>query len=176
MKKWYILFTNYENSLATMKRLVKTHLPKGCGAYIPVTISGNKYHKTRIYNKPVYPFYIFICCTDESQLKILSKKMAPLNIVGYFLQNQDGSYATLSSEQIKNMETNILKPMESDDNPYYPGESVEIVAGPMSGISGMVTSVSGELVFVTLQTVKGRYIDLPVLKSDLIKKEINDGK
>ena len=42
MKNWYVLFTGYENSLATMKRLVKTCLPKGCGAYIPITTKNNK--------------------------------------------------------------------------------------------------------------------------------------
>ena len=45
--------------------------------------------------------------------------------------------------------------MESDDNPYYPVNLWEF-SGPMSG-SVYGTSVSGELVFVTLQTVKGNY-------------------
>ena len=168
MKSWYILFTNYENSLATMRKLVKSHLPKGCGAYIPVTISGNKFHKTRIYNKPMYPFYIFICCTDESQLKVLRSKMSKNNIVGYFLQNSDGTYAKLSSDQIRSLETNYRLPTKNTvDSPYELGDEVHVEMGPMKGISGLITSITGEYVFISMCTNKGKYIDLPVLVSDL---------
>ena len=170
MKEWYILYTNYENSLATMKKLVKTHLPKGCGAYIPVTISENKFHKTRIYNKPMYPFYIFICCTEEKQLKILAKKMNSNGIYGYFLRNSDGTYAKMSSDQIRNLETNYKLPkQENTNNPFDVGDEIHVTHGPMTGISGIVTSTSGEYVFISMCTEKGTYIDLPLLASDLKK-------
>lgn len=172
MKSWYILYTNYENSLSTMKTLVRSHLPKGCGAYIPVTISENKFHKTRIYNKPMYPFYIFICCTDESQLKVLKKKMLQNNIVGYFLRNSDGSYAKMSSEQIRNLETNYKLPKTDDVvNPFEVGDEAHVEHGPMKGISGIITSVSGEYVFISMCTDKNKYIDLPLLMSDLKKNK-----
>lgn len=170
MKKWYILFTCYENTLATMKKLVKSHLPKGCGAYIPLTITGNRYHKTRLYNKPMYPFYLFVCCTDEKQLSILRSKMRSLNIEGYFLQNEDGSYATLSTEQIRSMETNITKTPATQESVYFPGEEVSVINGPMKGVTGLITSISGELVYVTMCTNNGKYIDIPILVSDLLQK------
>lgn len=172
MKQWYILFTNYENSLATMKRLVKAHLPLGCGAYIPVTLVGKRYHKTRMYNKPLYPFYLFVCCTDTKQLDILLRKMKALNIDGYFLQNADNTYATLTSDQIRHMETNLTQTSTETECPFAPGEEVVVVSGPMSGISGLVTSYSEEYVFISMCTKKGRFIELPVLVTDIMSKEI----
>lgn len=169
MKKWYILFTNYENSLATMKRLITANLPKGCGAYIPITVTGNKYHKTRTYTKPLYPFYLFICCKEESQLGILLKKMVPLNIEGYFLQNSDGTYATLSSDQIRHMETSLSQVQDMTNPEFTPGQSVNIVSGPMKGMKGLVTALSNEYVFVSMSTNKGKFIELPVLAADLEK-------
>ena len=168
MKHWYILFTNYENSLATMKTLVKSHLPKGCGAYIPVTISENKFHKSRIYNKSMYPFYLFIRCKEEAQLKILLKKMNSLNIDGYFLRNNDGSYATLTSDEIRNLETNYKIPQQLNvDHPYEIGEIITVMDGPMKGVTGCITSVVDDKVTISYTTEKNKQIDLPVLVSDL---------
>lgn len=170
MKTWYILFTNYENSLATMKRLVKSHLPKGCGAYIPTMVTGNKYQKKRLYNKPMYPFYLFVCCTSETQLDILLKKMSSMNISGYFLKNSDGSYATLSLDQIRKLETSFSKEPTQEEINYLPGDTVRVVSGPMSGVSGTVTSVINDKVLISFETKKGKYIELPILVSDLYKE------
>lgn len=172
MKRWYILFTNYENSLATMKTLAKSHLPKGCGAYIPVTISENKFHKSRIYNKAMYPFYLFICCTDESQLKILLKKMASFNIEGYFLRNNDGTYATLTSDEIRNLATNYKITEEKIlDHGYEIGDVVTIKNGPMTGVSGSITSVSDVIITIAYTMEKDKQIDLPVFVADLTPRQ-----
>lgn len=171
MKQWYILFTAYENSLATMKRLVKSNLPRGCGAYIPSTVVGNKYHKTRVYNKPVYPFYLFICCTDPEQLSVLRKKMRNLNIEGYFLQNVDGTYATLSSDQIRNMETHKQSTNNIIESHFAIGEEITVETGPMAGFKGVITTLTEEFVYLSLCTKKGKFIELPVLYSDLAKQE-----
>lgn len=172
MKKWYILFTNYENSLATMKILAKSQLPKGCGAYIPVTISENKFHKSRVYNKSMYPFYLFICCTEESQLKILLKKMISLNIEGYFLRNSDGTYATLTSDEIRNLETNYkITEKTRIDHSYEIGDVVTVKNGPMTGETGVITSIDDEILTISYVTEKNNQIDLPVLVSDLTARQ-----
>lgn len=173
MKQWYILFTAYENSLATMKKLVKSNLPKGCGAYIPSTIVGAKYHKNRLYNKPVYPFYLFVCCTDGKQLDILQKKMRGLNIDGYFLQNVDGNYATLTSDQIRSMETHKKDNIEASTCEYCVGEEVVVSGGPMTGLRGLVTAITDEFVYLSLCTKRGKFLELPVLYSDLQKEKCN---
>jgi transcription antitermination factor NusG len=172
MKQWYILFTNYENSLATMKTLAKSQLPKGCGAYIPVTISENKFHKSRIYNKAMYPFYLFVCCTDESQLKILLKKMTALNIEGYFLRNNDGSYATLTSDEIRNLETNYKITEDTIvGHTYAIGDVITVKNGPMTGITGPITSISDTILTISYVMEKDKQIDLPVFVSDLQPKQ-----
>ena len=172
MKQWYILFTAYENSLSTMKKLVKSNLPRGCGAYIPSTIVvGNKYHTNRVYNKPVYPFYLFICCTEQKQLNILRKKMRLLNIEGYFLQNVDGTYATLSSDQIRNMETHKQQSTHIQESQYAIGEEVTVATGPMAGFTGVITTLTDEFVYLSLCTKKGKFIELPILYSDLSQGE-----
>lgn len=172
MKKWYILFTSYENSLATMKTLTKAHLPKGCGAYIPVTITENKFHKSRIYNKAMYPFYLFIGCTDESHLKILLKKMSAANIEGYFLRNSDGSYATLTSDEIRNLETNYkIQEQTQIKHNHEIGDVITIKNGPMTGVSGVITTISEDIITISYTTDKDQQIDLPVFVADLTPKQ-----
>jgi len=171
MKDWYVLFTGYENTLVTMKRLVKSCLPKGCGAYVPVKVTGNKERPNRFYNQSVYPFYIFICCTDKSQLSILEQKMKQMRIDGYFLTEPNGEIATLTSDEIRKITANAadestkeLKEM----NGFTAGDSVKVIGGPMEGFSSRVAFVTSEYAFISLVThKKNRSIEIPVLYSDL---------
>ena len=90
-----------------------------------------------------------------------------MNISGYFLKNSDGSYATLSLDQIRNLETSFSKEPTREEINYLPGDTVRVVSGPMSGVSGTVTSVINDKVLISFETKKGKYIELPILVSDL---------
>jgi len=172
MKNWYVLFTGYENTLVTMKRLVKSCLPKGCGVYVPVTVKGSAERPNRFYHQSVYPFYMFICCTEVKQLDILLKKMKELKIDGYFLTNENGEPAALSSDEIRN----ITATKETKDKPitdlngFSLGDTVRVKSGPFLGYESSISILTKEFAFVPLETKKKkRTIDLPVLYCDLEK-------
>lgn len=175
MKKWYILFTGYENSLATMKRLVKSCLPRGCGAYIPTTVKNNKDRPTRVYNQPIYPFYLFICCTDSSHLGILKKKMSQLKIDGYFLTDPDGTIVTLTTEEVRDIMENAedtIKAPSKITTLYKPGDTIVVSSGPLSGLCGRVAYITHEYVYVSVlsKTTKNN-LEIPLLVSDIARKE-----
>lgn len=171
MKDWYVLFTGYENSLVTMKRLVKNVLPKGCGTYVPVIIKNNKDRPTRLYNQSLYPFYIFVCCTDPDQLGLLERKMKQMRIDGYFLKDQNGEPAKLTSDEIReiemrNMDRDSKLLMEKDG--FSAGTRVRCSMGPMKGFEGCVAFITNEFVFVSLVTKKKKVtVEVPMLYSDL---------
>lgn len=175
MKNWYVLFTGYENTLVTLKRLVKSCLPKGCGAYAPVTIKGSDERPNRIYNQSLYPFYLFICCTDKSQLKVLLDKMYQLHIEGYFLTTLDGELAQLTSDEIRQIEeskqdevVNAVKEI----NGYSSGDRVRVTSGPMKGLVSSVAFVTKDYAFVSMITKKHKPIEVPFLYSTLEKIDV----
>lgn len=171
MKDWYVLFTGYENSLVTMKRLVKSVLPRGCGAYAPVVVKGHKDRPNRTHNQSLYPFYLFVCVTEESQLAILEKKMRALRIDGYLLRNPNGTPAKLTSDDIREIEIrnasreqNIL----TEKNGFSAGERVRAVSGPLKGYEGSVAYITNEYVYVSMVTTRKKLtIEVPFLYSDL---------
>ena len=171
MKDWYVLFTGYENSLATMKTLVKSVLPKGCGAYAPVMIKGYKDRPNRFHNTSLYPFYIFICCTEESQLGILERKMNAMHIDGYFLRHPNGSPAKLTSDDIREIELrNASQDMKllTEKDGFSSGVRVRVVSGPLDGYEGSVAYITNEYVYVSMVTKKKQLtIEVPFLYSDL---------
>ena len=172
MKNWYVLFTGYENTLVTMKRLVKSCLPKGCGTYVPVTIKGSTDRPNRLYHQSVYPFYIFVCCTDPSQLDILLKKMRELKIDGYFLTNERGEKATLSSDEVRKITTQKDTPDKpvTKLNGFSLGDKIRIKYGPFLGYESNISVLTPEFAFIPITTKKKkRCIDLPVFYSDLEK-------
>lgn len=175
MKNWYVLFTGYENSLATMKRLVKTCLPKGCGAYIPITTKSNKNRPTRVYSQSLYPFYLFICCTDEKQLYVLEKKMHQLNIDGYFLENTDGKIVPLSADEVRalvSVEFDDQKKPIADEkiNGFSSGDFITVIDGPFKGYTSRIAYVTEEYAYISMLTKKKKIaIEVPMLYSDIKK-------
>ena len=97
--------------------------------------------------------------------------MRSLNIEGYFLQNVDGTYATLSSDQIRNMETHKQQSTHIQESKYAIGEEVTVATGPMAGFTGVITTLTDEFVYLSLCTKKGKFIELPILYSDLSQGE-----
>ncbi len=171
MKDWYVLFTGYENSLVTMKRLVKSVLPRGCGTYAPVIVKGHKDRPTRFHNQSLYPFYLFICVTEENQLAILEKKMRSLRIDGYFLRKPDGSPAKLTSDDIREIELRNMsqeRDILTEKNGFSAGVRVRVISGPLEGYESSVAYITKDYVFVAMTTTrKNLNIEVPMLYSDL---------
>lgn len=181
MKTWYILFSEYENTVATAKRMVKHCMPKGCGMFVPIMMRNEEYHVNKLTTKPVYPFYIFIYCEEESQLDTILKRMESAKMYGYFLRNPDGSYATITTDDIRkidaqgNIFTNSISKQKPVDSKYEIGDVVQIICGPMEGVTGTISSINSKYINILYTIDKGNVIELPVFPSDIQLKGENNG-
>lgn len=98
--------------------------------------------------------------------------MSAANIEGYFLRNSDGSYATLTSDEIRNLETNYkIQEQTQIKHNHEIGDVITIKNGPMTGISGVITTISEDIITISYTTDKDQQIDLPVFVADLTPKQ-----
>lgn len=171
MKEWYVLFTGYENTLVTMKRMVKDCLPRGCGVYAPSTIKANRERPTRLYNQSVFPFYIFVCCTEISQLAVIEERLKQLRIDGYFLRDSSGKLGKLTSNEVREIEmhnSNNKQVLLTEKDGFSSGSRVRVVEGPMKGLEGSIAFLTEDFAFLSVTTSKKKLtIEVPMLYTDL---------
>jgi len=173
MKRWYILFSEYENTVATAKRMVKHCMPKGCGMFVPIMMRNEEYHVNKLTTKPVYPFYIFIYCEEEKQLDTIIRRMESAKMYGYFLRNPDGTYATITTDDIRKIDeqgsifTNNVVKQKPLKTRFALGDLIEVVCGPMKGVVGTICSINAKYINILYTIDKGGVIELPVFPSDI---------
>lgn len=174
MKTWYILFSEYENTVATAKRMIKACMPKGCGMYVPILVRNEEYHVNKLTTKPVYPFYIFIYCEKEEQLNTILKRMESHGMGGYFLTTPDGNYATITDEDIKKIKEQSMAyssklKTTSKSRKFALGDQIEIISGPLEGTCGTISNMNEKFINILYTIDKGPVIELPVFPSDIRK-------
>jgi transcriptional antiterminator RfaH len=134
---WYALYTRHCHEKKVFEQLKQMQID----AYLPLqtTIRQWKDRKKRV-SLPLFSCYIFVNITENKYYNVL-------NIPGVVrFVTFEGKAVTIPEKQIlmvKNLLEQDYKVEEVQDN-LYNGAKVEIMAGPMTGISGELIYFAGK--------------------------------
>lgn len=160
VKKWYALYTKSRWE----KRVYEDLQSKGIETYLPLLKTLKQWSDRKKWvEEPLFRSYIFV--------KITNKKYdATLKTDGVvrFITFQ-GKAVPIPPQQIEAVkayldEDDRIFPDETD---YQPGDMVEVVRGPMRGLTGMLVEVKGkQRVLVEIENI-GKHLIINIPKSIL---------
>ncbi len=161
-KKWYAVYTKSRNE----KKVAAELEARGIEVYLPLlkTIKQWSDRKKKV-EIPLFSSYVFVRIIDKDYMDVLETT----GVVRFI---------TFRKQKIAIPETQILavKAFLEEDHPelegiheYFPGERVEVVRGPLSGLKGNLTEIKGkQRVLVEIESI-GHKIVLNLSKSILSK-------
>jgi len=139
---WYALYTRSRFE----KKLMSEFYDRRIEVFLPMReiLSRWKDRKKRIW-VPLFPGYIFINHVDtpENRYRVLNVPGA-VRFVSF-----EGLPAPISEDQISAIRTFLESKISVDPYPYVKvGRRVEIIAGPLKGIQGILVQKKGRFRFV----------------------------
>lgn len=131
-KRWFAIQTKYKCE----KFVCKTLLKRGITAYTPLVKTTKRYSsKVKVYEVPLINCYAFVYITKDEYIKVLETEY----VYKFIKQNQD--LISIPSKEI-----NLLKHIVGEyqgrfeivKESFEKGEKVEIIAGQLTGLNGIV--------------------------------------
>ena len=158
MKNWYVIYTHAGKELYSANELRK----QGFKIYIPTFLKLVR-HSRYIKNvlKPFFPRYIFINLNLETEgwrkinytrgvVKLISANEKPVMI------------SELVIKELKLLENDKGFIDQHSLSNYKKGEELEIINGPLKGLSGIFDGLSEDLRVKVLLNFMGRKINIPI--------------
>jgi transcription antitermination factor NusG len=147
--KWYILYTRHHHEQSVCKRLEQ----KGFEAYMPLMPSWRQSKRgTRQVSIPLFPRYIFVRCYLEMYAHL---ELITMPGVLRLVEDSQQQLLVMPEEEIR-----LLQKLGGSGMPLeqaaYPltGKRVEVMEGPLQGITGIVRQGSPTAVFVAVPTLQ----------------------
>jgi transcription antitermination factor NusG len=140
--EWYALYTRSRFE----KKMLTELTDRGIEVFLPMReiLSRWKDRKKKIW-LPLFPGYIFVnhADTPENRFRILNIRGAVRFV------SLEGHAAPIPEEQIENVRTFLESSIAIDPYPYMQvGTRVEVIAGPLKGIQGILVEKRGRFRFV----------------------------
>jgi transcription antitermination factor NusG len=157
-KKWHVV---YSKSRAEKKVLTDLEF-QGIKAYLPLQRKLRQWSDRKKWVEvPLISGYIFICITRKEYDKVLQTN----GVVSYV--RFEGKAAIIPDQQIefiKKMLSQSEVDVEVSSQQYYPGDKVEVVVGPLIGLTGTLVSFKGKKrIAVQLEQLNlSLMVDLPL--------------
>ncbi len=158
---WYALYTRSRHE----KKLLTELTDRSIEVFLPMreVLSRWKDRKKRIW-LPLFPGYIFIHQVDtpENRYRVLNVPGA-VRFVGH-----EGYAERIPEEQIEAVRRFLEAEIAIDPYPYIKvGQQVEIVAGPLRGIQGVLVQKKGRFRFVLRVDLIRQAISIEIDASDV---------
>ncbi len=158
---WYALYTRSRHE----KKLLAELTDRSIEVFLPMreVLSRWKDRKKRIW-LPLFPGYIFIHQVDtpENRYRVLNLPGA-VRFVGH-----EGHAERIPEEQIDAVRRFLEAEIAIDPYPYIRvGQKVEIVAGPLQGIQGVLVQKKGRFRFVLRVDLIRQAISIEIDASDV---------
>jgi transcription antitermination factor NusG len=157
-KKWHVVYVKSRSEKKVLSELEFT----GIEAYLPLQRKLRQWSDRKKWvNVPLISGYIFVCITRKDYDNVLQTN----GVVSYV--RFEGKAAIIPNQQIefiKKMLTQFVVEIEVSSQQYNPGDKVEVVVGPLIGLTGTLVSFKGkkrvavEIVQLNLSLI----VDLPL--------------
>ena len=159
--KWYALYTRSRFE----KKMLGELTDRNIEVFLPMreVLSRWKDRKKRVW-LPLFPGYIFVnhINTPENRYKILNIPGA-VRFVGH-----EGHAEPVPEEQIQSVRKFLESKISMDPYPYLKkGSRVEIIAGPLKGIQGILIKKRGRFRFVLQVDLIRQAVSVEIDASDV---------
>jgi transcription antitermination factor NusG len=159
--EWYALYTRSRFE----KKMLSELTDRGVEVFLPMReiLSRWKDRKKKIWI-PLFPGYIFVNHVDtpENRFRILNIPGAVRFVI------QEGHAAPVPEEQIESVRRFLESSISVDSYPYLQvGTRVEVIAGPLKGIQGMLVEKRGRFRFVIQVDLIRQAVSVEIDSSDV---------
>src|SRR5262245_21868777 len=147
--KWYVLYTRHHHERAVYKRVSD----KGFQSYLPLAMVWRKSNRDlRKAATPLMARHVFVRCYLEmyTHLELIS-----VPGVMRILEDSQGRLVVLSEDEIRLLRQLWDSDFRIERTGYQlQGEFVEVVQGPLRGISGVIREETGTTLLVPIHTLQ----------------------
>jgi transcription termination/antitermination protein NusG len=159
--EWYALYTRSRFE----KKMLSELTDRGVEVFLPMReiLSRWKDRKKKIWI-PLFPGYIFVNHVDtpENRFRILNIPGAVRFVI------QEGHAAPVPEEQIESVRRFLESSISVDSYPYLQvGTRVEVIAGPLKGIQGLLVEKRGRFRFVIQVDLIRQAVSVEIDASDV---------
>jgi transcription antitermination factor NusG len=133
---WYAVYTSPRVEKKAYAELVS----KGIESYLPLQRTLRQWSDRKKWvEEPLFRSYIFVYIPQESYFNVLNTK----GVVRYV--TFEGKAVPIPPQQIEAIRffLSTEDPQVEDPKDYYPGQLVEVVKGPLKGLSGELVHSAG---------------------------------
>jgi transcriptional antiterminator RfaH len=146
-RSWYVVYTKASQEKVACENLLR----QGYVVYLPrIKVVKRIRGLVQVLLEPLFPRYVFVQpASAEQSLAPVRSTMGVSNIVRFGQEPALMNADTL--QDIRNFEIHRNALRDSDISPFQPGERVQVTGGPLSGLEGLISSVSQQRIVVLLQ-------------------------
>jgi len=162
MSEWMAIYTKPRSEMKVAERLTQ----KGFEVYCPLQTTIRQWSdRKKKVTSPIFPSYVFIRIEEIQRMEILQDQ-GVLNFVFYC-----GKPAIIREDEIQAIQL-FLGELDGKEysvqlNDYKVGEEVDIIAGPLIGLKGLVDAVEQKTVRLLVKSL-GAIIKVEINKHHLI--------
>jgi len=141
-KKWFAIYTKYKCEKYVVDKLSK----KNIEAYIPLLKTTKRYiRKVKTTEVPLINCYAFVKISKEQYVKVLQTEY-----VSRFIKQRNDLLAIPEEEIIllKKIVGEYQEDLTIAEYEYVEGQQVEIIAGSLTGLNGILVSQKNKNLFV----------------------------
>lgn len=149
MKKWYVLYTRHHHERAVYERL----LYKAFESYLPLArVWRTSNGVGREASVPLFPRHLFVRCYLEMYTHL---ELITTPGVIRLLEEAPGRFLVVPDEEIRTLEQLSGAGIPLKRAAYQvQGEHVQIVQGPLQGITGVIQNGSQPTLLVPIHSLK----------------------
>jgi transcriptional antiterminator RfaH len=144
---WYVVHTKVRQEAMACDNLTR----QGYSVYLPrIKVMKRIRGLVQVLLEPLFPRYVFVQpASSQQSLAPIRSTLGVSTIVRFGQEPAQMSELTLQS--IRNFESQRNALRDADLHPLLPGERVQVADGPLSGLEGLISSVSQQRIVVLLQ-------------------------
>jgi len=143
---WYVVHTKVRQEQTACENLAR----QGFTVYLPrINVLKRIRNRQQVQQEPLFPRYLFFQTGSAAQsIAPVRSTLGVTTIVRFGQEPAVLRPQTLAS--IRDFETRRNEAREEDISPFRPGERIRVVAGPLTGMEGLISGVSHERVVVLM--------------------------
>ncbi len=173
--KWYVLYTRHHHDRAVWDRLVH----KGFEVYQPLLKVWRRSNGvSREANVPLFARRLFVHCYLEmyTQLELITTPG-----VMHLLEDVHGQFLVVPDEEISILQQISSAGVPLEGAPYHiQGKPVQVVQGPLRGVTGVIREGSQTTLLVPIHTLKESLAvqigSVQLITCAVVRAEADDGR
>lgn len=138
--RWYAVYTHSRHEKRVAEQLYRLNIV----AYLPLYTTTHRWNNRRAQVElPLFPGYVFVQTPLAERLRVLQ-----IPSVAYFVSLK-GVPVPLADDELNSIRDCLSRKMNAEPWEYLqPGSRVRVIAGPLSGLEGVILRQNGSTRFV----------------------------